>query len=212
MWLLRLQREPKFGRWVALEEQKNRILKAVGESSDEFPNELFTFLSTALHLSHRHFRKASWIKVVQAFYKCLELTRCQFELPIFEPNNVKIEDVAWDYHNRPWHVYVHMLAKEYGWTIEYIYNLSIKDAMCAIQEILLDDQLEKEFQWTMSERSAYYDDKSKTTKLNPLPRPQWMMKHVSKDDLPKIKIPVGMMPTGAGITQDELIAQASKSQ
>lgn len=195
---------------MELELQKNKILKAVEESNDDFPDHLFAYLSTALHLSSKHYRKASWEKVVKAFYKTIKMTQCQIVLPIFSPSKEKLKEEPWHYENRDWHSYVHMLSKNYGWTIEYISNLKVEEALAKIQEILIDEQLEKEFLWTMSERSAYYDDKSKVMKMNPLPRPHWMSKHIDPaKELTVHKIPTGMMPSGNGISQNDLIAQAS---
>lgn len=195
---------------MQLELQKNNIVKAVEESSDEFPNHLFAYLSTALPLSSKWYRKASWEEVVKAFYRVVEVTQCQISLPILSPNQVEHKEEPWHYADRDWHLYVHLLAKNYGWSTEYIANLSVEDALAKIQEILIDEQLNKEFLWTMSDKSSYYDDKSKTTKMNPLPRPQWMHKHIDPSKELKItKIPVGMLPAGNGITQNDLIAQAS---
>lgn len=206
MWLSKFYREPRFRRWITLEEQKNRILKAVEESNDSFPDELLGFLSTALYLPVRFFERASWIKIVQAFYFALPMTACQFKLPIFEPSKDKTKSEAWDYENREWHTYVHLLAGKYGWSIEYISNLRLKDALAGIQEILIDEQLRDEFLWTMSERSSYYDSHTKTAKANPLPRPHWMNKHIDpKSDARITQIPVNMLPQGAGFSQDDFI-------
>ena len=213
VWLAGFQSQPRFGRWVRLEEQKNKILRAVEESSDEFPNHLFDFLSTALHFPNRFYRKASWILVVKAFYATLSHNSYKTELALFEPTkeNKKGDTGSWEYDGRALHLYSHMLAKEYGWKLEYIYNLKLDYVLPLIQEILLNDQLEKEFQWTMSERSSYYDDKSKTAKANPLPRPGWMQKHIDPvKELKVSKIPVGMMPSGNGYTSADILkAQAS---
>ena len=195
---------------MELELQKNKIVQAVEESNDDFPNHLFTYLSTALHLSDKYFRLASWEKVVRSFYLIVGMTQCQIMLPIFSPTKNKPKEEPWNYLGRDWHLYIHMLAKNYGWTVEYVSNLKVEDALAKIQEILIDEQLEKEFLWTMSERSAYYDSTTKSTKLNPLPRPHWMNKHIDPTKELKVhKIPTGMMPTGQGISQNDLIAQAS---
>jgi hypothetical protein len=198
---------------VRLEEQKNKILRAVEESSDEFPNHLFDFLSTALHFPSHYFRRASWVNVVKAFYVSLTHNTHRTELSLFRPStskNEKQENMAWDYDGRSLHLYSHLLAKEYGWKLEYIYNLKLDYALPLIQEILLEEQLEKEFQWTMSERSAYYDDKSKTTKMNPLPRPEWMTKVKELKELKITKTPTNMLPVGQALTIDDILkAQAS---
>jgi len=118
-----------------------------------------------------------------------------------------VEDVAWNYAGRAWYLYAHMLSSKYGWSLEYTSNLKLDDALPAIQEILLEEQLEKEFQWTMSERSSYYDDKSKTSKANPLPRPDWMNRHIDpKKELKVTQIPVDMLPMGTGLNVNDILA------
>ena len=208
VWFSKFQGQPKFGRWVRLEEQKNKILRAVEESSDEFPNHLFDFLSTALHFPSKFYRKAKWIFVVKAFYASVAHNFYKTDLALFESTKEKKKNdtVSWDYEGRSLHLYSHLLAKEYGWKLEYIYNLKLDYALPLIQEILLDEQLEKEFLWETSERSAYYDDKAKVTKANPLPRPSWMQKHIDPAKELKItKIPVNMMPVGNAITSEQIL-------
>lgn len=209
VWLMKFQSQPKFRRWVTLEEQKNKILRAVEESSDEFPNHLFDFLSTALYLPSRYFRRAGWTKIILALYKALAKLSYKTELALFEPSkdDKKDDSVSWNYEGRAWHLYAHLIAGKYGWSLEYISDLRLPVVLPLIQEILLDDQLNKEFLWTMSERSSYYDDKSKTSKLNPLPRPDWMNKHIDPAKELKItKIPTKMMPMGKGMSVDEVLA------
>lgn len=197
---------------MELEQQKNKIVKAVEESSDDFPDHLFTFLSTALHLPIRLFYKASWEVVIKSFLIVVSLTQCQIQLPIFMSEKKKEKDEPWDYDKREWHLYIHMLAKEYGWTIEYISNLKVEDALSKIQEILIDEQLEREFLWTMSDRSSYWDDRTKTAKINPLPRPDWMNKHIELEkEVRKSLVPASMMPAGQGLSVEEIIAQTPVS-
>jgi hypothetical protein len=209
MGLLKFQKQPRFGRWVRLEEQKNKILRAVEESSDEFPNHLFDFLSTALYLPSHYFRRADWTKIVLALYKSLTKLSYKIDLALFEPTkeDKKDDSVSWNYDGRAWHLYAHMIAGKYGWLVEYISNLRLPVVLPLIQEILLEDQLTKEFQWSMSERSSYYDDKAKVSKANPLPRPNWMNKHIDPaKELRVTQIPVGMMPMGQGLTVEQVIA------
>ena len=206
--MLRFQSQPRFRKWIRLEEQKNKILKAVEESSDQFPDELFAFLSTALRLPVRYFEQADWEKIVRAFYITITTFSYQTKLALFEPApQTKEEEVAWNYDGRAWHLYAHMLAQAYGWSLEYIANLKLDDALPTIQEILLDEQFEKEFQWTMSERSSYYDDKTKTAKANPLSRPNWMNRHIDpKKELKTTQIPVDMLPMGTGLNVNDILA------
>jgi len=208
IWFLRVRSKPKFGTWIKLEEQKNQIVKAVGESSHEFPKLMFDFLSTALHLPVQLFYYAQWETIVKAFYICLPLTQCQLELPILQPTTEEHKDDIWTYDHRLWHLYSHLLAKNYGWSLEYIAQLPIEEVFPKIQEIITDDQLEKEFLWGMSEKSISYDSKTQTGHFNPLPRPQWMTRSVKP--LPVIKpavIPDNLRPVGVGLTYEDVLNQ-----
>lgn len=212
VWLLKFQKKPTFGKWIRLEEQKNKIVKAVEESSDEFPHHVLTFLSTALRLPVRSFEQAHWENIVRAFYKCLKLTQCQIELPILQPTQEEQKEDTWTYDHRIWHLYSHMLAKSYGWTLEYISNLTVEEVFPKIQEIITEDQLNKEFLWGMSEHSVSYDSKTQTGHFNPLPRPQWMNRSIKPIPAPKpANIPDGLKPLGVGITYEEIINQTQTS-
>ena len=206
--LLRFNK-PRFGKWIRLEEQKSKILEAVGETRDDFPNRLFEFLSTALYFDCR---KANWINVISAFYEVLKLTQYQISLPIFEPSKDDVKKDSWDYDGRTAYLYSHRLAKTYGWTLEYINNLKVMDVLPLVQEIATDEQLEKEWDWNTTEFSVTYDPKTKTSKMNPLPRPNWMNKHIDPEtDIKKVKIPKDMIPVGHGYSYADLKASLPAS-
>ena len=192
--MLRLQwgKQPKFKRWILLEQQKEKIVKAI-ESGEDFPDELFSFLSIALGVRSNWYENADWMKIVKTFYLVLSKLP-QVDLPILTPTNEKPKDGSWEYEGRSWHQYSHILAKAYGWTLEYISCLQVKDALAKIQEVIVDDQLEKEFIYGLSEIAYKYDKSSKTSSLVPLPRPHWMRTKVKS--IPRFLIPKSMMPMG----------------
>lgn len=206
--LLKFRGQPKFGKWIQLEEQKNRILETVEESSDEFPDELLSFLSTVLHLPVKYFEHAFWENIFFAFYTCLKLTHCQIDIPLLSSTEPSKDKPAWDYHGRKLHLYLHMLSKAYGWTLEYSSNLETKTAISLIQEILTDEQMEAEFWWMLSDRSTTYDSTTKTAKANPYPRPDWMHKHIDPEkEIPKTTIPTDMMPLGKALTVEDVLSK-----
>jgi hypothetical protein len=85
---------------------------------------------------------------------------------------------------------------KYGWTLENTENLYFNDAIAYIQEILIDEQLDKEWQWSLSEIAYQYNDALKKSEFKPLPRPSWMV-GMNKIEPPKVeRLPVGMMPQG----------------
>lgn len=104
------------------------------------------------------------------------------------------EEEPWDYEGRTWHFYSHLLAKHYGWTLEYISQLHPSDALAKIQEILTDEQLEREFQHSLSDVAYPYNSQTKKSEFHPLSRPFWMRPKIK--ETPKIKIPAIYMPIG----------------
>ena len=134
-----------------------------------------------------------------AFYRVCDILTIRTYLPIVSlTNNDKGPEITWNYNGRIWNYYSHLLAHAYGWSLEYIANLDVYDAMAQIEEILTSEQLEREFLWSMSEASVSYDEKTKTTKPNPLPRPYWMKQAKPDEPLPvkRTPIPKNLMPVG----------------
>jgi hypothetical protein len=191
--LYKLRGETRFREWVKLEEQKEKIAKAVRDGSDEFPTHLLSFLSTALHVNSRYFEDAEWNKIIEAFYRVL-LKSPVVDLPITKSTNDTESKEDWDYDGRTWHVYAHLLADHYGWTLEYISRLQVVEALAKIQEILTEEQLDREFQHSLSEIAYPYDANTKKSKFTPLTRPSWMRPKIKA--IRRYKIPKRVMPIG----------------
>lgn len=98
-------------------------------------------------------------------------------------------------------MYSHILAKAYGWSLEYIANLPVLEAMAKLQEIMTEEQLEKEFLWSTSQNAFEYDQKTKMSHFKKLPRPYWMLPKAKP--LPKIKMRKDLVPMGNVIKLDE---------
>lgn len=177
-----------------MEQQKEKVIKAVGEGSDEFPNHLLFFISTALHVNSKYFQDAEWDKIILAFYTiCLKSP--VMKLPLLEPGDTESNKKdAWDYEGRTWNLYAHMIAKSYGWGLEEISQLKIEQALSMIQEIITDEQLDKEFIYSLSEVAYPYNKNTKEQKFTPLPRPSWMRPRVKA--IRRYPIPINAMPSG----------------
>ena len=94
------------------------------------------------------------------------------------------------------------MAKAYGWTEEYISNLEIETGLALIQEAIVDDQLNKEWEWSLTEIAYEYDKGSKTSKFRALPRPDWMgggKKPPKKTTMLKVMLPVGYIENVSGM-------------
>ena len=186
----------KFRRWTELEDLREQVARAADENADEFPKKIYAYLSVALDVKEDEISGLSWIECVSLFYATHEKNLPSSTLPLVsvkvkESKHVKIE---WDYPGRTWYLYAHLLANAYGWTLDVIGELEINDALALIQEVLTDEQLEREFLWGMSEVAYPYNKSTKQSKYHPLPRPNWMLPEVQ--EIKKVKIPKSMMPQG----------------
>lgn len=144
-------------------------------------------------VSHEWFEHADWELLVKAFYLGLSKSP-QVELPILSPSDERSKDESWDYPDRTWHLYSHMLAKAYGWTLSEISQLRVEEALAKIQEIIVDEQLDREFYYGLSEIAYHYDKNSKVSRFVPLQRPHWMrpkMQPIKKSPIPKSMLPIG---------------------
>lgn len=178
-----------------LETHKEKIIKAVEQGEKDFPKYLLSYLAISFGIPYKFFDQADWYRLISAFYLCLSKSP-QVELPITRPTGEKHKDEAWDYDERMWYSYAHMIAKSYGWDFGHISQLKVVDALAIIQEILVDEQLEHEFYYGLSEAAYSYDQATKKSKFVPLTRPHWMRPKVEPEKIEKILIPVSLMPMG----------------
>jgi hypothetical protein len=189
-----------FRKWLGLENLKEKLVQSIQDESD-FPQSLLNYLHTSTNIHPRWYEMGDWSKLVELFYVCITKSP-QVELPITSPSNEQHKEESWEYPERTWHLYSHLLAKSYGWTLEYIANLPVIEVIAKIQEIIVDDQLDREFIYGLSEVAYHYDKNSKTSKFVPLPRPHWMRPRIQP--VKKMIIPKSMMPVGNVITEGVL--------
>lgn len=193
-----------FRKWIELEGKKEKILEAVSNGQPDFPDLLLSYIETALGVSSRWFEQADWLKVVELFYACLSKSP-QVKIPLTTPNKEKHKDDPWSYPERSWYAYVHLIANSYGWNISEISTLSVMDGLAIIQEIMVDKQLEKEFQYGLSEIAYPYNKQTKQSVFKPLDRPYWMRPELNaKRDIPRFTIPKSFIPDGVVIMENVL--------
>lgn len=184
-------KSPRFKKWLELESYKEKIIKAT--DGGDFPKALLKYLSVALGVSERWFEEADWVLLVSAFYLSISKSP-KVDLPITQASEERHKEEDWSYDGRMWHLYSHILAKSYGWDLEYISCLHVGEALAKIQEILTDEQLEHEFTYGLSEMAYSYDKHTQKSKFVPLPRPSWMRPKAKP--IQKFMIPASMLPAG----------------
>ena len=144
-----------------------------------------------------------WIDVVELYNKAIEANSPRKILPILTSRE-KSKPMPWEYEGRTWYFWLNLFAKSYGWDTEKIGALDIDDAIALYQEIVIDEQLENEWDWGLSEISYEYVPSTKKSKFRPLPRPSWMLGVAPQAKKPekKIKILKKMLPQGNVVSLD----------
>ena len=183
--------------WLQLEDIREQIARAA-DSKDRkgFTTLVYSYLSVALS-ADIDFTTLPWYEVVEAYVDIVSLQRPFFQFPFLNTAD-KADKVPWDYDGRTWFAWSHLLARAYSWTLEYIAELDIDDAIAHLQEIATSDQMRKEWEWMLSAHSVSYDKRGKGS-FHDLKRPDWMkgMKSKSKHKLgDKIPMKKSMIPMG----------------
>ena len=183
-----------FRKYLDLETKKSSLLKE--SESAAFPDQVYAYLSDSLGVPVKRLEKQDWENTVQLLLK--ESTKVQLnrDIPMLKDAPKDTKNVDWDYPGRTWAYYSHLLAKAYGWTIEYIANLDVNEAIAYLQEILTEEHLHNEFAYSLSEIAYPYNSSTKTSNYKPMSRPYWMKATVQP--IKKMKMRKSMLPVGAG--------------
>jgi hypothetical protein len=148
-------------------------------------------------------RDSFWMDAVELYNKVLDANRPTKNFPILS-SKAKGNPLPWEYNGRSWYFWLNMFGEKYGWEADAVGALDIDDAIGLYQEIEIDDQIEKEWQYGLSEISYEYDKNTKKSKFRPLPRPDWMKPVAPKPQpVKKIKLPAAMIPVGVVNILDE---------
>jgi len=187
--------QPKLKKWLELEDIKNKLVEAVEHKNyDEVADLLCSYVSTAVDLEAD---KMPWYETVDVFEAFLILCSPN-KIPILTKSE-KTEKFPWDYDGREWYFWLHKLSSVYGWSAEYVEFMDFNDAISLMQEISIQEQLEKEWEWNLSEMSYSYNSTTKKSEHKPLSRPNWMavgLKPTDPNPDKPVKILKSMLPAG----------------
>jgi hypothetical protein len=187
-------------KWLTLEDIKESVFEAVEHKDrDELTSALYLYVSTAFDINKDVLDKAFWMEIIIAFKE--QETSNKIDVSNLACMQIKAEKkpdkMAWEYIGQTWWKWVDAFSSRYGWSLDAIENLKVIDATHLIQEIFVNEQLTKEWQWLLSERCFIYDEASKKSKFNELKRPKWMSKQVTTQHADaQMKIPISMLPVG----------------
>jgi len=186
----------KLKRWLQLEDVREQIARAADrEDRPGFVAQIYSYLSVALSVED-DFSQLPWFEIVEAYQQILSVNIPNLDLPLLHATSTG-EKVPWDYEGRGWYSWANIFSKAFGWTLEYVAELDLDDAIALLQEIKADDQVEREWEWMLTEVS--YDRKGKHKEL---PRPHWMRGIIIPDNT-KTKIKKSMLPVGNVVRWNE---------
>lgn len=182
--------------WIELEEARSKIKKAFETRSGvTVASSIFDYI----HLACDKYKIQALSEmdssvVLELYLEAAATNLPSRQFPVLKQASDTKEKLPWEYDGRTWYFWANLFSKHYGWHLDYISEMEIDDAIALYQELEIDRQLEREWQWGMTELAYPYDPTTKTGKFKPLPRPEWMMPIVPK---PKaIKIRKDMIPIG----------------
>ena len=189
--------------WFALEDICSKLKEAVeGGDTQAVSLLICSYLSAASCEDVETFQNVVWEEAATAFADVRALNSPRLQFPLFNVGEDTPDMVSWDYKGRLWYLWVHLLAKAYGWTEECISELEIESGLAFIQETMVEDQLKKEWEWSLTELAYEYNQASKTSRYKPLPRPNWMRairKAPKKTTMLRMMLPYGPIENLSGM-------------
>jgi hypothetical protein len=200
---------PKLKRWVQLDELHSEIREATTRrDTRQISNLISDFLVVAFPSSTaEEWLSLDWELAFSTLADVITANKIRIKIPLLEADNRtnKKEEKKdpWEYQGRSWAYWANVFAKAYGWTLPQIEELEIEDALQLMQEIQLDDQFEKEWEWSQTEIAYPYDAASKKSTYKPLARPTWMRPIPEAPKL--VKIRKEFLPLGNIISMSDLI-------
>ena len=187
--------------WAVLDSLRREIDRAV-EAGDwsAIPEYLYQTIETCVD---KFDRNMYWEDAASLYNQSVEVNAPGRKFPILTSKE-KGKEMPWEYRGRSWYFWCNLFAKNYGWDMDMIGDMDIDDAIGLFQEISIDEQMEKEWNYGLSEVSYEYNSSTKKSHYKPLPRPDWMRPMVGKQTpVKKVRMPAAMAPTGMIIGLDE---------
>lgn len=181
----------KLRNWLELDRLRELISKAT--DVDYLAELISQYLLVALDFSI-DFDELSWEETASLFIAALSVNNEFESLPFMQYSSKTDHSFPYDYEGRTFYHYAHSLAQEYGWSIEYIAELDVDEALKMLQEIVISHHHQREWEWDLSDRAVGYDSATKKSTHVPYPMPDWMRPTPPE---PKIyRIPKSLLPVG----------------
>lgn len=181
--------KPRLKDWIELDEIQEKFF------NERSPQNILDYLAKSTKREVDFWANLPWIDVLNAYLKIATLNAVSIDLPmLMVRDGIRPKSLPWDYPGRGWYIWLHILAKAYGWFPEKIARMEVEDAFALLQEIETEKQLEREWEWQTTELAYPYDSQTKKSNYHPLPRPVWMRAKVGPP--PKPRVLKKLMPVG----------------
>jgi len=166
------------------------------QDSGAMADALFRYIALSMKDYDRGlFNITPWMDIVRVYQELIELNTIGDEYNLISVPARDSVPPPWDHPKRGEITWIHLLAKSYNWHKEDIENLWPEEAIALIQEILADEQLDREFLHALSEVAYIYNKSTKKSVYQPLRRPSWMV--VRRDPIHVItQLHKDMLPVG----------------
>lgn len=138
--------------------------------------------------------KVSWYEFLEIYSTVIKENSPRLEFPILTESKKESKKLPWEYKGRNWYFWLNLFAKSYGWDSDTVSKLDIDTAIGLFQETEIDHQMNKEWEWSLSELAFPYNESTKKSEYKPLDRPYWMLpiaEHPKKVIVPKDMMPMG---------------------
>ncbi len=189
----------RLGGFLRLQQARESLNKGIKNGGNgHIVGGIFEFLSVALpDLKPKDFHSAPWYEVFNAHIAIESLNQvpdgAQFAILRLPDSGGK--PVPWDNPLRAILIWIHLIAKTYAWGKAEIEELWPEEAIAFVQEIMADEQTDREFIYSLSEVAYEYNKTTKRNHFRPMTRPGWMMLQQEKKEL-ITKLRRDMMPVG----------------
>jgi hypothetical protein len=192
----------KLRQWLEFDRLVKQTQTAVTDHNiGLYAHSMAQVVATAVLSSLQEVIEAPWFELTEAYSKLLDLNR-PWNIPMVQNSHTEQKPVGWEYPGRDWFWWFNLFARHYGWHRELIEDLDIDEAISLLQEILVDEQMEKEWQWSLSEIAYPYNDATKKSVFKPLERPEWMQPAANLKLMQKTRLRKSMMPVGKIVGED----------
>jgi hypothetical protein len=186
----------RLGGYLALQGAQEHIDHAVqAQDNGRIADGLFLYLRIALaDLEREAYEALPWFEVLTAYDAISALNRIpeatKFSI-LRRIEERKGRSVVW----------LHIIASTYHWSKAEIESLWPEDAIAFIQEIMVDEQLDREFLHSLSEVAYQYDKASKKSRYKPMNRPLFMV--LRTDEPRRTLLHRAMLPVGKVVYPDD---------